>query len=274
MTLAPDILQYSDPVRYLHDAYAARRSNDRKFSQRFINQKMGTQSSGWFADVLAGRKKLKTRHVTPLAVIFKLDLRQKEFLRVLVTMEQSDSPEEKNAAYEKWFELKGVSREKVAKDRFKYFERWYYPVLRELLAVHPFRGDYAELAAKLHPPIQPKEAKEAVALLMRLGLVNPGAPSPVLVMDTAVKTPQRVRILKSYMQLAVPALEKFSRKECDFSGLTLTLSPEGLKKASEEIASLCGRLLALSERDGAGDRVYQFLFQGFPVSHPVAVTRD
>lgn len=282
MTTRPDIFRYADYPGYLRDAYVARKEIDKKFSHRFIIQMMGahssstgTQSSGWFADILTGRKKLKLRHATPLAAIFKLEPRERDFLRVLIAMEQADSADEKVAAYDKWFELKGVSQEKVARDRFKYFEKWYYPALRELLTLYRFQGDYSDLAAKLNPPIHPREAREAVALLMRLGLINPNAPTPlpVLVMDPTAKTRHRSKILKTYARLALPAHEKFGKEERDFSALTVTLSPEGLKKASEEIAALCRRLLALSERDKTNDRVYQFLFQGFPVSNRVAVPR-
>lgn len=275
MSKLPDISQYAEYAKYLQDAYTARKSRDKKFSHRFINQKMGIQSSGWFGDILAGRQRLKPRHVTPLAAIFKLESRERDFLRALVEMEQACTPEEKTAAYDKWLELKGVRQEKVAKDRFKYFERWYYPALREILSLYSFQGDYADLAAKLHPPIHPRQAKEALALLVRLGLINPGAPAPlpVLVKDSSAKTPHWHKILKAYMQLAGPALQKFGKDERDFSAVTLTMSPEGLKKAGEEITALRKRLLAMSERDRAKNRVYQCLFQVFPVSQNLEAAR-
>jgi uncharacterized protein (TIGR02147 family) len=268
MLKPPDISQYAGYAKYLQDAYAARKSCNRKFSHRFINQKMGIQSSGWFGDIIAGRQRLKPRHITTLAAIFKLESRERDFLRTLVEMEQACTPEEKAVVYEKWLELKGTRQEKVAKDRFKYFERWYYPALRELLSLYSFHGDYADLAAKLHPPIGPNQARNALSLLVRLGLINPGAPAPlpILVKDSSVKTHHWHKILKSYMQLAAAALKKFGKDERDFSAVTLTLSPEGLKKAGEEITALRRRLLALSERDHAKNRVYQCLFQVFPIS--------
>jgi len=275
MMAAPDISQYTEYAKYLKDAYTARKSWDKKFSQRFINQRMGSQSSGWFADILAGRKKLKFRHGMALAALFKLDSREQEFFRTLIAMNQADSEEEKTVAYNTWLELKGISQEKVAKDRFKYFEHWYYPALRELLAVYPFQGDYAALGAKLFPPITPRQAKEAVALLVRLGLIHPGAPTPLpaLLMDTSAKTAYWNKIMKAYMQLALPALKKFDKEERDFSALTLTLSRNSFKKANEEIAALRRRLLSLSAKDKGSNCVYQCLFQIFPISHPVEVRR-
>ncbi|MCD6025095.1 MAG: hypothetical protein K0Q91_2011 [Fibrobacteria bacterium] len=272
---APNILQYAGYAHYLQDAYGVRKTWDKNFSHRYISQKLGMRSSGWFADVLAGRKRLKSRHVAQLAAIFKLEPQEREFFRVLILLEQAESPEEQAAARAKWFELKGISREKVARDRFKYFDNWYYPVLRELLAMHPFEGDYNELAARLHPPISAKEAKEALALLIRLGLVEPAAPKagPALLMDTSAKAPEWDKIMASYMKLSLAALKKFAKEERDYSALTLTLPAEGLKKASEEIAALRQRLLSLSDSYKSSDRVYQCLFQVFPVSRRVGGTR-
>ena len=276
MNGAPDISGYTDYRKYLQDAYVARKSWDGKFSQRYINQKMGTRSSGWFADILARRQKLKPHHAAPIAGIFKLESKERDFLRVLIELEQASTPEERTTAYDKWFGLKGMREEKINKDRFKYFEHWYYPALRELLTLKPFQGNYTALATLLYPPIKPSQAKEAVETLIRLGLVMPGAPSPlpVLVKDSSAKTNHWHKILKSYMQLALPALQRFTKDERNFSSLTLTFSPEGLKKAGDEIAALRSRLLMLSEKDRSRNRVYQCLFQVFPLSLPVELSDD
>lgn len=276
MIPAPDISRYAEYQKYLQEAYTSRKSWDAKFSQRFINQKMGVRSSGWFADILARRQKLKPRHAAPLATLFKLDAKEREFLRILIELEHASTPEEKTAAYERWFELKGMQQEKITKDRFKYFERWYYPALRELLTLESFQGDYAALAAKFCPPINPRQAKEAMEVLTRLGVILPGAPSPlpVLVKDSSTRTNHWHKILASYMQLAIPALQRFSKEERDFSSLTLAYSPEGLKKAGEEIAALRRRLLMLSEKDRDKNRIYQCLFQVFPLTQTSEVSRD
>lgn len=267
----PDISRYTEYRKYLRDAYAAHKLRDRKFSHRFITQKMGIPSPGWFADVLASRQNLKPRNLNPLMTVFKLDSREREFLRALVEMEQAGTPEERTAAYEKWLELKGTGKEKIAKDRFKYFDHWYYPILREILALESFQGDYADLAAKVHPPIRPAQAKEAVQSLTRLRLLSPVSRTslPVAVKDTSTQPLRSHKLQQAYMRLAGPALQKFNKEQRNFSALTLSLSPEGLKKAGEEIATLRWKLLTLSEKERDKNRVYQCLFQVFPVSEEI-----
>jgi uncharacterized protein (TIGR02147 family) len=178
------------------------------------------------------------------------------------------APDARIAAYGRWLELKGVATEDMDRDRFRYYERWYYPVLRELLLLAPFDGDYAALGARLEPAISARQAREAVAALKRLGLLNPGAPAPMLVKRPG-KTPHWSKILKAYAGLSVPAMQKFGREERDFSSLILSLSSDGLKSAGEEIAALRRRLLAVAARDSGARRVHQCLFQVFPLSRSV-----
>jgi uncharacterized protein (TIGR02147 family) len=264
----PDISQYVEYRKYLRDAYTAHKARDRRFSHRFISQKMNISSSGWFADIMARRQNLKARDLTPLSTLFKLDAREREFLRVLVQMEHAETSEERTSAHEKWLELKGIQKEKIAKDRFKYFEHWYYPILREILALEPFRGDYIALAAKIHPPISPNQAREAVQSLTRLGLLAAVSKTsvPILVKDTSTQPQHSHKLQLAYMEFAAPALQHFTKEQRDFSAITLSLSPESLKRAGEEISLLRSKLLALSERDPHKNRVYQCLFQVFPIS--------
>jgi uncharacterized protein (TIGR02147 family) len=259
---------FADYRALLADRLRALKAADPKFSHRFVNQRMGARSAGWFADVLAGRQKLKPRHVAPLAALLRLGAHEKDLLRALVDLEAADAPDIREAAYGRWLELKGVSSEEVDRDRFRYFERWYYPAMRELMLLAPFDGDYAALGARLDPPITARQAREAVGTLKRLGLLNPGAPAPVLVKRPG-KTPHWSKILKAYTELSLPAMQKYGREQRDFSSLILSLSPEGLKAAGEEIAALRRRLLSIAARDSGPRRVYQGLFQLFPLSQSV-----
>ena len=258
----------SDYRAWLGERYRELKALDRKFSQRFISQRMGARSSGWFADVLAGRQKLKPRHVKPLAAVFRLNAEEGKMLRILVALESADSPDEKNDAYAKWIEARGIPQSQVTRDQFRYFERWYYPVLRELLGLKVPGDEPAALGAALHPPLAPAKVREALRVLARLGLTNPDAPAPVLVKQAA-QTPHWRKLMEAYQDLARPALTEFSREDRNFSALTLSLSPESLKEAGLEIAALRRRLLSLSERDADKNRVYQCLFQMFPVSKSV-----
>jgi uncharacterized protein (TIGR02147 family) len=276
----PDIMAYAEYRLYLKDRYEAIKALDAKFSHRYINGKAGAKSSGWISDILAGRQRLRTDQVRPLAAAFRMDARERDFLQVLVEMEKASDPEQRVAAMEKWLALKGPRRETVDKDRFAFFDHWYHLVLREVLGILPFKGDYATLGAALNPPISAAQAKKAIDLMQRLGLILPQiwnrrmSDVPVLVKVPAGEAGHWNRILKDMMKLAPAALDKYGKEERNFSALTLSLSPDGMKQAGEEIAQLRKRLLLIAEKDRAQNRVYQCLFQMFPVTNFLEVARD
>ena len=142
------------------------------------------------------------------------------------------------------------------------------------------KSDYAALGAALSPPITAAQAKQSLDLLQRLGLILPQvwnrrlSDLPVLVKSPSGETQQWNRILKDMMKLAPTALEKYGKEERNFSALTLSLSPAGLKKAGEEIAQMRKRLLFIAEKDRAQNRIYQCLFQVFPVTQILEVSHD
>lgn len=278
--LAPDVVSYAEYRLYLKDRYQAMKAGDSKYSHRYISAKCGISSSGWFSDILVGRQRLKPVHVRPLAAALKLDARDQDFLAVLVDMERADTPESRVAAMERWLALKGPRREAVEKDRFAFFDHWYHLVLREMLSILPFDGNYDMLGAALSPPISGAQARNALDLLQRLGVILPQVWNrrmgdlPVLVKSPGGDQEHWNRILKDMMKLAPGALEKFGKKERDFSALTLTLSPEGLVKAGEAIAELRKKLLLITEKDRGQNRIYQALFQLFPVSQILEARKD
>lgn len=267
-----DVIDFTDYRSFIADRIRKLKATDRKYSHRYICHQMGISSSGWLADVLAGRQNLKPRQVTPLVAILRLDKREAEIMRALVMLESSESTEMTEAAYAKLQEQRGFKTEQVDRDRYLYFERWYYPVLRELLMLTPFDGDYEALGERLDPPISALQARKALGVLKRLGLLTPGAPSPVLVKKPA-KTGHWAKLMKVYGELSQPAMIKYGSTERDFSSLILPLSPEALKQAGEEIAALRKRLLLIAARDRGTPRVYQALFQVFPLTQPVEASR-
>lgn len=275
-----DIAAYAEYRFYLRDRYGALKTRDKRFSHRYISAKCKARSSGWFADILSGRQRLKPAQVRDLASVFKMEKREQDFLAILVEMERAEDPDSRVAAMERWLALKGPRREAVDKDRFAFFDHWYHLALQEVMAILPFDGDYESLGASLRPPIGGAEAREALDLLQRLGLILPQiwnrrmSDMPVLVKAPNGETRHWHNILKDLMRLAPKALEECGKEERDFSALTFSLSPEGFRMAGEAIADLRKKLLLISQKDRGRNRVYQAMFQVFPLSGILEVKGD
>ena len=268
----PNIFMYTDFRVYLGDFYQARKVQDRKFSHRFIADKVNSGSSGWFADVLKGRLNLAGPQLLPLARLLQLKPSEVDYFEALVGYGQAGSLEEKTRFFQKMLAFKEVRTDMVGFDKLEFYGRWYHSALRELLFFYPFRGDYAALARKLSPPIRQAEARESVELLERLGFVEPNAiggykaREATLKKDPSFPSVVMANFLKANMELAIDALDRYSKDERDVSALTISLSDEAFQKVKEEIRALRKRILALTEVDVAPSKVYQCNFQFFPMS--------
>jgi uncharacterized protein (TIGR02147 family) len=267
-----NIFAYTDFRKYLADYYQARKKAEAKFSHRFIQEKVGASSAGWFADVLKGRTNLAGNHIVRLAKLMLLKPTETDYFESMVQFGQAGSLEERNRYFHKMLAFKEVRADMVGMDRLEFYSKWYHGAIRELLFFHPFRGDYAELARKLSPPIRQSEARESVALLERLGMVEPNAiggyksKDAVLKKDSSFPSVVMANFLKANMELAIEALDRYSKEERDVSALTISLSEQAFAQVRDDVRALRKKILAMTEVDTAPTKVYQCNFQFFPVS--------
>jgi uncharacterized protein (TIGR02147 family) len=274
MPASPDvnIFTYTDFRKYLGDYYQARKKTDRKFSHRFIQEKTGVSSAGWFADVVKGRTNIHGSHIVKLAKLLQLRNSETDYFESMVLFGQSGTLEERTRYFHKMIAFKEVRADMVGVDRLEFYSKWYHGAIRELLFFHPFRGDYAELARRLSPPIRQAEARDSVALLERLGFVEPNglggfkAKEATLKKDSSFPSVVMANFLKANMELAIESLDRYSKDERDISALTISLSDEAFARVKEEIRALRMRILALADVDVAPSKVYQCNFQFFPMS--------
>jgi uncharacterized protein (TIGR02147 family) len=266
------IYAYTDYRAYLKDYYQHRKSVDRKFSHRYIMEKVGASSAGWFSDVIAGRISLTSTHLLRLAKLMDLRPSEEDYLENLVHYAMSASAEERDRFYRKILAARETKLEVVGADRFEFYTQWWHSAIRELLFFYDYRGDHQALAAKLNPPIKPQLAKKSIQLLEALGFIarnTQGQYKPTdtsLRKDAGAKTGALQDLLKTQSHLGTLALDRLTKEERDISALTLSLSQAGFEKARAEVKALRKKLLDLTEEDAHPEKVFQCNFQMFPVT--------
>ncbi len=276
------IFDYSDYRAFLKDALQALKERDPRSSQRWVLQRLGLKSSGWLADMLAGRRNLSRPQASVFGQILALSAREELYFQVLVDNDQARTLPEKNRCYEKLLTFHEIPKDLVDPDRFEYFSHWWIPAIREYLLIEPYRGDAARLASRIRPAISPEQARQAVELLERLGMVKRYASGELRPAVEHVRKQSQFsapihyyRYLKAQMELGMGAMESTPKEERDISAVTLTLSGEGFAQMREELKELRRKMVKLSEEENkkfwqgvAGDsrRVYQVVLELFPVS--------
>jgi uncharacterized protein (TIGR02147 family) len=234
--------------------------------------KAGVRSSGFFANVLCGKRNLTPSVAIRFASALKLKKNEADYFQNLVGYCQAHTVDERTYFCEKMIACADVAIRKLEQDRFEFYGRWYYSAIRELLFFHDFGGDYEALGKMLTPSIPAADARRAIELLERLKLIHRGPDGryrqsePLLTSGTEFRSLYIANFQRETMRLAAEALDRFPATVRDSSTLTMTLSRESFKIAKRELGEFRKRLLALAEKDANVDRVYQFNFQLFPLS--------
>jgi uncharacterized protein (TIGR02147 family) len=268
----PDLFAYTDYRKFLKDHYEEQKAKDPKFSHRYFTMKVGFSSSGYFSDVLAGKKNLSGAFMLKFAKALKLSKEEEEYFLNLVSFNQAKTLEEKNRFYEKMMTSGKVKVAVLEAEKYEYFSKWHYAAVREILHYSPFKDDYKALAKSLDPPIAVKDARKAIELLSALGFIARDAQgfwrpeAPNISTGGSFNALNVANFHRNTLELAIRALDAFPADQKGFSTLTLPLTGDKIRKAKLAIKNLRMYLLALAENGTKADRVYQFNFQLFPVT--------
>ncbi|MDB5050556.1 MAG: hypothetical protein JWO30_3627 [Fibrobacteres bacterium] len=271
----PNIFEYNDFRAYLRDYYLENKARNYRFSYSFIAQKLGFESPSFFGHLISGRSNLSSAMTARFVLFLKLKRRAADFFETLVNYNQAKDPLEEKRHFEKLVAFKGSKIRLMGADQYEFYGKWYYPAIRELLYFHPVKGDYDALAKMLSPPIKASEARQAVQLLLRLGLARKDAQGAVVRADPlSDSTGYQAADASIYdfqqqtLALAGEAIQRFPRDTRSLSTLTFSLSQNGFDTINEELKGFRRRLLKIAEEDKAEDTVYQVNFQVFPLTRP------
>jgi uncharacterized protein (TIGR02147 family) len=268
-----DIFQYTDYRKYLSDFYEAEKNRNPHYSHRYIAQKVGFASSGFFSKILQEKTNISNDLALRFADFLKLKKTEAEYFGLLVFFNQAKSHADKKRWFEKIVAFSKSKVKIVQVSQYEFFQKWYYVAIRELLAFYKFSDDYQQLGKMVDPPISEAQAKKAIALLEKLDLIKKGEDGFYKQTDTLISTGYDVKSVAinnfqiATLDLAKESIDRFPKDERDISTLTLSFSKELYGIIHERLKGFRRDILELVKNDpNAVDRVYQVNFQIFPLS--------
>ncbi len=268
-----EVLEFLDFRLFLKAALARSGAGAKRWTQRSLHALMGVPaSSGFLANVLAGRKNLTPEHVRCLAEAFGLPETSRAYFELLVAYGQEKDVARRNGLLLELFSLRKSALTLIAPDQLGIFSQWHYVALYELLSFHPFRGDFKALAKQLDPPVSVADLRKAITTLRRMGLLREEGDGCLRPTEPSLSTGDEVfsRDLAQYqldtMDLGKRALTTVPHTDRDISVVTLALSREGYEEAKGLLQQVRKQLLEISERDKKKDRVYHCGLQLFPMT--------
>jgi uncharacterized protein (TIGR02147 family) len=275
---AIDVFQYLDYRVFLADFYRAKKRSG--FSYRAFSRATGLGAPNYLKLVIGGKRNMSAETAARFAATCGLSGDSAEYFARLVEFNQAKGAAARNAAYEKLAVFKRYRlAQRLDLAHAEYHSKWYLPAIRELCASAEFREDPEWLASVLRPAIKPSEAKHALALLLKLGLLERDARGRLRQSNALVATGPETRgmHIRNYhaemMQRAIEAMELVPQAERDVSSLTLCLAPDGLARFKQRIQEFQRELLELAEREPTRSQAVQINFQLFPLSEAIAPRR-
>lgn len=279
----PDLSRYIDYRLFLRDYYQERKKKESGFSFQDFSRFAGIKSKGFLHNVIAGKRTLNDVHSAGLCKAMRFGAFESRFFTLLVNFNQAQDHASREALFEQLSSIKRRGKKAwscqiIRNDQFEYYSQFHHSVIRSLIGIHGFGGDYKKLASLVYPRISPRKARLSVDLLMRLGLVKKEK-NRWAVCDRLISTPPEVQSLaivnhhKQSLALAQKALTDLPRELRNISSATLGISNETYRELCREVEALRFKLLDRAGADKHADRVYQFNFQLFPVSRPRSPSR-
>ena len=167
------LFDYDDFRKFLQDYFEEQKKMRSVFSHRFFAAKAGFSSSSYCLNVIRGRFNLTPKSIEKISKAMEFEPLQKTYFEVLVQYNQAQQVAEREHAWNQIVQIrKQIEFTHVTTREQGYFEKWYYPIVRELAVSSDWDGDYRVLARSVVPQITTDEARDAVKKLLEWGLLK------------------------------------------------------------------------------------------------------
>lgn len=270
------IFEYLDYRTFLQDYYREKKEAMPAFSLRLFSDKIGFKAKDFISRVMNGEKNLSSESIPKVSHGLRLGKRETEFFEALVHFNQAETTDERNAAFEDMQKVLKVvrfaeSQHLLAHYQYQVYSDWRHLVIRSLIGMFGFKGDFAALAKQVHPTISSEEAKKSVELLEACSLIQKDAEGNYTLTQNAITTGDRTSKLamrgfhQNCLKLGAEAIDRDPPAERNISSLTLGVSKDGYDRIVERINAFRKEIALIANEDSDADKVYQLEFVLFPV---------
>ncbi len=268
------IFEYDNYRSFLRDFFDEQKHIRTSLSKRYFAKRAGFSSHSQISHLIAGRRNITKNTMDQFLSILGLEGKAAEYFVTLVSFNQAKSIQEKEECYKTLNLIRQkIKYYKLDKKQYKYFEKWYYPVVREIAVYYNWEDDYRKLARSVDPAISVEEAKDAVKTLVELNMITKNGDGRYVQVDNVLypgdvpsfsyKKARRDMIMQS-----IDAVERLTPDERYFFNCTLSLSEESFQRLNELIRNFEKEFesIFITEDNTQIKKVHQFNLQFFPVS--------
>lgn len=267
------IFDYLDYREFLRDFYREQKQKRSYYSFRFISQKTGVDPAH-IVRVFQLKRHLSEKSLVPFINLFKFSTEERGYFDLLVAFNTARTERQARQAFEALIAYSGVKSQVMKPEQYAFYTKWYYTAVRALIAMRTFTiKDANAIAHMLSPPISVKESREAVKLLLKLGIVYAGPDGILHASDIHITSGQKWRSIavKTFqaetIRLAGESLDHHPREIRDISTVTIGIKRDKMDEMRQRIADFRKSIMHLAEEDDEPDTIYQLNIQLFPITN-------
>jgi uncharacterized protein (TIGR02147 family) len=267
---------FDDYRAYLRSMIAYLKATKPQFSYRYFSRVAGFSSPNFLKLVAEGQRNLSPKSIAKFAKGLGLDQEEQETFETLVLLGQAQSDAERNRYYLRLRrQASSAASIRLEEAQYRVYSLWYALPIREMLLLPDFEEDPNWIGRRLRPPVRGTDVKQALSLLMEVGLVVRDEQGRLRPADTNISTGPRVRSLavrnyhRSMLDLASKSLDGVPLELRDITSLTVGLDAAQYQEVRSRIAKFRKELLEMvgePKANGEKREVYQIGFQLFPIT--------
>jgi len=276
--MIPSPVGYLDYRTWLKEAYEARKQESAFFSYRFMAARLEIDA-GQLVKILQGKLHMPERGLPRVAKLFALDGRDADYFLELVAFTKARGRKDTAESFNRLMDLKGLDARTMEDRHAAYYLDSRHAVIRSLIGIVPFRGDYEALGRMCDPPFSPQAARESVELLESLKLVNRDEKGIWKLGETHVVQGSTVpvhavrKFQSDVLQLAQRALDEVPPTDREISTQTIAVGAAELPVLRGWVADFWRQVQLLAQGSNSPDRICHVGVMMFPVARAKARRR-
>jgi uncharacterized protein (TIGR02147 family) len=272
-----NILEFLDYKAYLQAFRKEAMSHGVDMAYSTIAKKIGYPSEEIAQGIFEGKERL-TDHgkIYKLSRFLGHDYPKSNFFHNLVCFNEANDYDESNYYLRALNKFSLPPGQALRYQHHQFFSRWYIAVVREMIVMPEFQGDYKKIGVHLVPPIPEEEVEEAVQILSDLKLIRKNEDgswfqaSPTLDTGSEIRNSAIFHMQDQTLKLARKALREQDLDVRDISTMSMGISKKGIPEVKKLIKEFRQKVYALSLNwEKELDRVYQLNIQFFALSNAI-----
>jgi len=267
-----NIYEYTDFRAFLKDRLTELKASDSRYSLRFLSDRLGLSSKSHLKMVADGQRNLSSALAGKIGAAIGLADEEAAFFVALVRYGQAKSTVEQQTALDELRRRrKFLDVHQLELDHFDYLSDQLTLTLRELVSFPDFKEDPNWIAERMPIEAPPRQIKEAISKLLRLGLVRRDEkgsliPSHIhqVTGDGLKSVALRTFYEQTFARAAASMLEPSAVRH--LGGLTMAISEDSYHKIIDRYKSFVAEVRHIVDDDISPDQVYQLVMGLFPLT--------